>query len=81
MSAYYLFKKYDIMHLKFTYHANYRREERSITVEEIKQVIRSPDIIERKEDGKLLYIKRLRGKPISVVFSISRNIYIIITIF
>lgn len=69
------------MHIKFTYHANFRREERGISVERIKQTIRAPDIVDTKASGKLLHVKKFPDKTISVAFFISGNTYIIITVF
>jgi hypothetical protein len=69
------------MHIRFTYHANYRREERNISVEKIKEVICHPDMIEIKRGGKLLHVKRFETKTITVVFVVSRGYYIIISIF
>ncbi len=69
------------MHIRFTYHANYRREERNISVDKIKETILFPDSISIKPSGKILHTKKFPEKTLTVVYEMSRKIYIIITIY
>jgi hypothetical protein len=69
------------MHIKFTYHANHRREWRKISVEKMKEVIRHPDSTRITEDGKIISMKRFPEGPLSAVYVMKGREYIIITIY
>lgn len=69
------------MKLQFTHHAEYRIfYERNISTEEIKKVIRKPDISEHIQDNLIKSKRELGKRTLIVIYSKGRkNEYIIIT--
>jgi hypothetical protein len=66
------------MKLKFTNHSQYRIEERGISVEDIKMVLRKPDSA-KETFGKTVANKKIERKTLEVVFQKGHDGFVIIT--
>ncbi|HKZ37574.1 MAG TPA: DUF4258 domain-containing protein [Chryseolinea sp.] len=66
------------MKLKFTNHAQYRIEERGISIEDIKFVINNPDFSEIN-NGKIKCRSLIDGETLVAVYLKSRGEFVILT--
>jgi hypothetical protein len=66
--------------LKFVYHSQYRLYQREISTEDIKNIIRNPDIQQPSFNGRIKATKKLRDTIISVVYVRTKKEYLIITV-
>lgn len=67
------------MKLKFTHHAQYRIDERRISVERIKQTINRPDFVEQLLDGKTRSKKNFGNETLLVVYIKSSKEFLILS--
>lgn len=69
------------MKLRFTHHAQYRMDERGISVSSIKSVLKNPDRTEPVFGAKMLARKNIDGKVLEVIYVKDKNDFVIITIY
>lgn len=69
------------MKLKFTHHAQYRMDERSIAVSNIKSALQNPDSVDSVSSSKFLARKNIGGKTLEVVYTKDKSEFVIITIY
>jgi hypothetical protein len=69
------------MKLRFTHHAQYRMDERGISVSSIKSVLKNPDHTEDVFGNKSLSRKQIDGGTIEVIYVKDKNEFVIITIY
>jgi len=53
--------------------------ERGIDIDKIKKVINNPDKTSLEFNGRVKVVKNVDGKPITVVYSKDKNVFVIIT--
>ncbi len=69
------------MKLRFTHHAQYRMDERGISVSSIKSVLKNPDHTEDVFGSKSLARKHVDGGILEVIYIKDKNEFVIITIY
>lgn len=69
------------MHIKFTYHAQFRLHERKFTTEQMKSVILNPDFTRQAADGKIVSKKKFNNDTLEVVYIIKKGVFVIITVY
>ncbi len=69
------------MKFKFTNHAQYRIDERGISIEDIKSVINAPDYARNTFDGRTEAGKKFFKKTLEVVYKKDGSATIIITVY
>lgn len=67
------------MKIRMSTHAQIRSMERGIDVDKIKLVIREPDRSENQFEGRVKSVKMIEGRNITVVYTKSSNVFVIIT--
>ena len=67
------------MNIRFTDHAKFRLQERSISTEAIKKTILAPDQRVRRSDGKVVATKSFVNYRIRVIYIMEGKTYLIIT--
>lgn len=67
------------MKLRFTHHSQFRINERGISIEEIKLVIKHPDFSDTAFGDKTKVNKEIEGKILEIVYKKDGNDIVIIT--
>jgi len=67
------------MKTRLSTHAQVRMMERGIDIDKIKKVINNPDKTSLEFNGRVKVVKNVDGKPITVVYSKDKNVFVIIT--
>ena len=69
------------MKLKFGYHAQYRLNQRQISIAKIKSVIASPEFSVADNDGIIKSWKTIAGEKICVIYKKQGSEYFVLTIY
>ncbi|MCA9356654.1 DUF4258 domain-containing protein [Candidatus Nomurabacteria bacterium] len=67
------------MKIRMSIHAQIRSIERGIDVDTIKRVIRTPDSSENQFEGRVKAVKIIDDRSITVIYTIDKNVFVIIT--